>query len=237
MKKLIAFLLAMIFVLSLAACGDKTSVGNTEEEPFEQSEPAAQNETQQDKPDVESVSVEAVKAAPETPADEFEYWESEGAVTISGYNGAGGVVVIPEKIDGVDVVAIDDGVFANHDTITAVRLPDSLQKVGAHAFENCYGLKVFVSGASVSVLGAYAFNYCTSLEAVELNEGLEVIEVCCFSEMPLREFEIPSTVTELTSAFAGTADSPIVLIAEAGGYVEQFVADLSEDWYVEFRAK
>lgn len=230
MKKLIALLLTMIMVLSLAACGEKTPAGNAVNKLPGQSNDEPSGE--------QALSVESVKAAQESPAEDFEWTDEDGGAVVTGYNGNGGVVVIPAQHDGMDVVAISDSAFANCSEITAVRLPDTVQKVGSEAFINCTGMKVFVSGASVKRLGSYAFNACINLETVILNEGLETLAEMCFGGVELKELEIPSTVTKIVAAFrAKSAEKPMVIIGTPGSYAEEYVEQEKDNRFLEFKAK
>jgi hypothetical protein len=224
MKNLITLLL--VAVISLSVCGCVTQGVNN-----------GTNTGEVEQNIGSEVTADKVMSSKESPASDFQYWESEEGIVISAYNGSGGIVVIPEKIDGVDVVRIGEKAFVNEDTITAVKLSDTVREVGDHAFENCYGMKVFISGKSLKRLGEYALNYCVDLEVVKLNDGLEVLAPCAIESFALREIEIPSTVTKMDSALAGTQDRTLVLIGEKGSYVEQFVAEKGKVWYLEFRAK
>lgn len=44
---------------------------------------------------------------------DFTYANTQGGVKITGYTGQGGMVAVPDKINGKTVTAIDDGTFAN----------------------------------------------------------------------------------------------------------------------------
>ncbi len=232
MKKLIVWMLALMLLLSLTACGEKAPADNSGE-----TQPGQSN-TSNDAPAGQTLTVESLKAASETPAEEFEWTDEEGGVIITGYNGNGGVVVIPKKIDNMDVVAIGDSAFVNNKTITAVRLSDTVQEVERQAFLNCSGMKIFVSGTSVKYLGPDAFNNCVGLKTVELNEGLETIDYVCFVGMGNAEIVVPTTVTAMDSAFMGeSAEAPIIIVGEPGSIAEEYVAINGESCHLVFKAK
>ena len=69
--------------------------------------------------------------------DDFTYTIVGGEVTITGYNGAGGEVIIPATIEDCPVVAIGSGAFANQTTITALGLPATVTAIDYGAFAGC----------------------------------------------------------------------------------------------------
>ena len=50
------------------------------------------------------ITVDDVKNHAETPASDFEYVDHGDSVSIKAYNGSDPIVVIPEQIDGKDVI-------------------------------------------------------------------------------------------------------------------------------------
>ena len=50
---------------------------------------------------------------------DYTYTNSSGKVTITGYTGSGGDIVIPETIEGLPVVSISSYAFQNRDSITS----------------------------------------------------------------------------------------------------------------------
>src|SRR5215468_9683915 len=51
---------------------------------------------------------------------QFTYTTDHGAITITGYAGAGGEVIIPGTIDGLPVKRIGGGAFSNHTELAGV---------------------------------------------------------------------------------------------------------------------
>ena len=78
-----------------------------------------------------------VEIMPQSSAGELQYTVSEGVVTITGYTGAGGNVVIPTEIDDTSVVVIGNYAFLNQTSIVNVSIPDSLRTIGSYAFQGC----------------------------------------------------------------------------------------------------
>ena len=75
-------------------------------------------------------------------------------------------LTIPETVDGIPVIAISDGCFADCDGLTTVILPDSIKKIGTNAFSGCDSLRGIYIPDGVTAIGAGAFARCPALEAV-----------------------------------------------------------------------
>src|SRR5271165_2387200 len=71
---------------------------------------------------------------------QFNYTTNNGAITITGYTGYGGVVAIPGTIDGLPVTSIGTNAFANRSSLTWVTIPSSVTNIGSHAFYGCSNL-------------------------------------------------------------------------------------------------
>lgn len=172
------------------------------------------------------LTVEAVKRAKETPASEFEYEDVEGGVAITGYNGKAEIVVIPEKINGKDVVEIGKKAFANNINIKAVKVTGAVEKIEEQAFSTCTELEILLTGSSLKIIEKYAFLGCANLKCIELNEGLETMGYGCFSMLPLiDEIYIPSTTKNFLAPFIGTHNNVITIMAEEGSPAQQFATE------------
>ena len=87
-------------------------------------------------------------------------------------------LVIPE---GVEEIA--DSAFTGLTTLNKITLPASLTRIGAHAFEGCVGLKdVVVQGKTMAEIGEAAFKGCSELKAMVVPEGVTEIGNETFAE-------------------------------------------------------
>nr|AGS53993.1 cell surface protein [uncultured bacterium contig00088] len=111
---------------------------------------------------------------------DFGYTVSGTGVTITGYTGPGGAVVIPTAINGVPVTAIGESAFEGNTGITGVTIPDSVTGIGDMAFERCTGLVSITIPDSVTGIGVGVFRSCTGLVSVTLSHNLTVIEDSAF---------------------------------------------------------
>ncbi len=100
--------------------------------------------------------------------EEFLFREESGECLVTGYNGAGGTVVIPSQWNGMPVVGIDISAFEKNRTITEIVLPNSVRTIGDAAFWSCTELENIVFGEGLEKIDAWAFAGCTNLTKVAL---------------------------------------------------------------------
>ncbi len=85
-------------------------------------------------------------------------------VTITGYLGMGGKLVIPPAIEGLPVTRIGEGAFKGRVELTAdVTIPDSVTEIGERAFAGCKEMQHLIMGPKVTEIGDAAFSGCSSL--------------------------------------------------------------------------
>lgn len=78
---------------------------------------------------------------PVSPQDlTYEISEDGTSVTVTGYTGGEVVVVLPDSIDGLPLIAIAEEAFAEQGNLRALYIPDSVRDVGFGAFKGCNSL-------------------------------------------------------------------------------------------------
>ena len=154
---------------------------------------------------------------------------AQARIKIIKYEGKGGDVVIPAKILGYENI-IDKGAFQNYDTITSIKLPDTVITIDDYAFQNCTGLKsvTFVPSGRSDVgpcnIGNYAFQNCTALTnfhfpdfVTSLGDG--AFSGCSGLHAAYFEGDAPSEYQMGKDVFAGTAsDFTIYYNADKSGW-------------------
>jgi len=113
---------------------------------------------------------------------QFNYTINNGAITIIGYNGSSGNVVIPAAINGLPVASIGNGAFSYNAGLTNLSIPNSITNIGYQACYNCINLASVTIPNSVTGIGAYAFAFCHSLTGVIIPNSVISIGDYAFAE-------------------------------------------------------
>jgi hypothetical protein len=94
---------------------------------------------------------------------------ADNTITITGYTGSGGGVVIPSTLTGLSVTSIGNDVFYNCLSLTSVSIPGSVSSIGDLAFAFS-GLTSITIPGSVTSIGYRAFDGCGLLTGVVFEE-------------------------------------------------------------------
>ncbi|MBQ9902015.1 MAG: sigma-70 family RNA polymerase sigma factor [Clostridia bacterium] len=175
----------------------------------------------------------------------FDYQKADGGVILTNYKGNEPNVVIPDTLDGMNVVAIGQNAFKYSRVLQSVTIPPTVRAIGSGAFRECRHLRRVSIGSGVNVIGdaaflgcaletvsipsnvreieSYAFAYCPSLTEVTVEEGTERISYAAFRDCPnLRAVTLPSSVNIIGGdAFDGAA-SDFSITAPEGSYAYEY---------------
>ena len=134
-----------------------------------------------------------------------------------------------EKITEIDlsntnIEVIKNGVFKGFETVTKIKLPNtikvfeaaafsgmyrlnsinmptSLESIGSYAFQDCYSIKSLTIPNSCTSIGEYAFSNCANLKTLVLPSNLEVLPNGLFSGCSSMEsVTLPANLTSLPSS-------------------------------------
>jgi len=115
----------------------------------------------------------------------------------SKYDGInGGTVVIPDEINGLPVIGINNRAFEQKDVLQ-VTLPKNLKYIGDHAFAFS-GITSIVIPEGVTDIAEGAFSGCANLAEVRFPKSLKRIGVSAFNGTPVKDEmkKLPSTVKQ-----------------------------------------
>ena len=208
MKKLLAFILAALMIVSFAACSD-------EEEQVEDLKDYLQKD-------------EVVNFVTNENGETFHFdlIDSE-TVKITGYDAtdAKHALVIPETLDNKTVVEIADAAFRTCNSINSLTIPATVEKIGNYAFEGCELLTEINIPANVKSIGVGAFKSCTAVTKVTFAEGsaIDTIAMHTFQQcLALTSITVPAHVkTVKQGAFIGCSALAEVVIADGVEVIEK----------------
>lgn len=158
----------------------------------------------------------------------FRYKIYEHYVSISEYVGDESNVVIPDKIDDLPVYVIEEGAFADSQSLYSLTLSKDIVQIGIKAFSNCPLLKNITLPKTLTDIADNAFYNCSSLEEIILPETVETIGISAFQGCSsLYSISIPSKVSTVgNNVFVNCKNLKKVI------FMDGIIADENND-YVE----
>lgn len=140
-----------------------------------------------------------------------------GTVQIVDYDNNKAQLTIPEIItyDSKQYTVVDIGysAFSGCDTLTNIKLPDSITGIGDNAFSRCTSLTSIIISDSVKAIPYNCFSGSTSLSYVKLPDSLECIRQSSFNDCTFKSLVIPSNVTSIEyNAFGGCRELEKIVI-------------------------
>jgi formylglycine-generating enzyme required for sulfatase activity len=106
---------------------------------------------------------------------DFTYESNGTEITITGYTGSGGDVIIPDSIAGLPITGIGDFALMDCASLISITIPDSVTSIGTHAFGGCSNLTSVGIPNGVSSIENGAFSACSSLTSIMIPNGVTFI--------------------------------------------------------------
>ena len=152
----------------------------------------------------------------------LRYRDDGSNVTIIGYIGEPTSVLIPGRINGNPVTAIDHIAFLDCTSLTSIVIPSGVTHIGNMAFSGCTSLTSIVIPYGVTTISVGTFLYCTSLTSIEIPNSVTFIAWSAFSDCTsLTSITIPSSVTHIgDSAFMNCTSLTSIAIPNSITYIE-----------------
>ena len=126
-------------------------------------------------------------------------------------------IVIPDEINDLPVTALGDYSLHHCDSLTSVKMPDSVTYIGNDAFLYCKSLLSVKMSNNAAYIGSDAFLGCTVLKDIEIPASVKYIGDAAFAYCDgLTSVEIPTGVTSVGgSAFGGCDNLTSVTIPKS----------------------
>ena len=216
MKKKIGIVILATIMVTLVACGNESKTGSNET-----STVAIDNETENNtqeniteekqESNNDELTDEYLLSLPETPVDEFWYEEVEGGIVIKSClakSDENGIIVIPNQIDGKDVIEIGYEAFTRR-YYKAVVLNKNLKTIGGSCFLDAEIDKVLIQ-EGVEVIGGQAF-YLGKYGEINIPSTVKSIKGSAFCSTNIKEIIIPKSVETISkAAFSGCEQLEII---------------------------
>lgn len=135
----------------------------------------------------------------------FSYQKDGQEVTICGYSGEGGSVVLPEAIEGLPVTKVAEKAFLENETIRSLTVGGNIKTIGGNAFART-GLAevVFADGTEPLTVGNSAFYYCQGLQEIRFGNRNTILESYAFGHADaLTKVVLPETVEARSAEYGG----------------------------------
>ncbi len=139
---------------------------------------------------------------PESSDKDWEYRVNNDneTVTITGYNGNGTAITIPNTINDKMVTGIGNEAFRSCKFLTSVVIPNSVTSLDDKVFYNCISLTSVVIPDSVTSIKSYAFYLCESLTSIVIPNSVTSIGNAAFRGCDsLTSVIIPDSVISIGS--------------------------------------
>lgn len=229
MKKILAFVLVFILSLSMVACQNNDTPGDTSSTQSASGENTSETSKPNNDVDISgTITEETVRKYKAASESDFEYEDEKEGIKITKYVGNDTIVVIPEKIAGKPVVALKTYLFANESPVKGVFVPNSVKKL-KYTFINNDDIQVVICEGVEELSDAVAMN-CASLHTLVLGDELSEMGEYSIAVCPkLTEVYISSKVTNIAQNYDSYdvfSDCPIITIkGEKGSYIETYTKD------------
>jgi|GEM_PF-847154 len=103
---------------------------------------------------------------------DYTYTTNNGMITITGYSGSGGVVAIPDMINGRTVTSIGGNAFSRCIKLISVTIPNGVTNIGNSAFSYCTNLISITIPVNITSIGSWSFSNCTSLTSITIPDNV-----------------------------------------------------------------
>jgi hypothetical protein len=138
---------------------------------------------------------------------QFTYKATAAGITITGYSGVAADLIIPDRIEGLPVIALGERCFQGK-SMMSVTVPASVTRIERGAFFACTNLTRANFTDGLLEIVDNAFSGCTALGTIYIPKTLNRLNKFAFSTCSsLRTI----TVDPLNGSYASTADGSLVL--------------------------
>lgn len=100
-------------------------------------------------------------------------------------------IIIPEFINGIQIITIGASVFEGNANLRSVQLPESVTSISKKSFAFCNNLTT-INLNNIYSIGARAFNNCSSLTTVDLDNAVFINEYAFGKNSMIQKIDAPN---------------------------------------------
>lgn len=105
-------------------------------------------------------------------------------------------LIVPETVSGIKVTNIGECCFDNCDSLSSVKLPQTVRYVESWAFYDCDSLRGIEIPEGVLYIGEEAFADCDKLEALVIPASIETLDASAFDDCESLKYVFFTGTTE-----------------------------------------
>lgn len=239
-KKILSLILITTMSLSIVGCSEKAKPNNddaskqTVNDTNDASDTNDENETKdttKNKVDnTDELTDEYLLSLPETPADQFVYEEVEGGVKITLCwieDDKDAIIVIPNQIDGKDVVELNSELFARC-KYKAVVLNKNLKMTSGNLFFYA-NIDKIVMQEGLEVVGGRSFFYTDLKYGIKIPSTVKEIMGTAFGDSNIKEITIPKSVEKIYATAFSLCNELETITFEGCPYIENGAFTMSNN--------
>ena len=91
------------------------------------------------------------------------------------YNGYSADIIVPYSVNGYIITAVGDYIFEEHEHINTIKIPTTIQIIGAGMFSSCLNACNIRLSDTVTCIGDNAFNGCEALKYIYIPNSVQSI--------------------------------------------------------------
>lgn len=160
------------------------------------------------------VSLTGCNSPKEKIVDGFRFNIIDERANILGYEGSKKNLIIPRVLDDYQVVSIEKEAFANLEILESIEIPNTISKVGEHAFKDAHNLRsvTFEEKSKLTKIEKGVFYNANSLVDIIIPNGIVAIDDYAFYKATsLSSIIFPYSLEEIKErAFYGTDNLKVV---------------------------
>ena len=134
----------------------------------------------------------------------YTFCENPPSYNVSSFDHKAGLtdVTLPSEIEGKPVRHISENAFHGCESLTSIKIPQSVLSIEQGAFTGCTSLTSVEIPSSVTSIGINSFWGCTMLPSITIPDSVKELGknsfYCCYS---LSSVKLPSGLTEIGHGF------------------------------------